>query len=1227
MSIKNSLTIRWLSRLLKYVLYFILTITVLISIVLVFLPAIVSTDWSHQFIQDKLSDALNRSLIIQQLNWSWSDGIIINNVMIPDLPEFSGKALLFLKHVTLKPDINKLLHRKVRLEIVVAELDVNIIKNANGKLNIETLGKKKEKPTAPAEKEKKETHKKDEKAVTLPSIIKDVSTDVRLTGINLNYDDQVKKETYQINNLELLLDAPSLKSAPVKLTIGTDIHINQTAIPRSTISAVATNLFNNDDSFNINGLSAQINADLSGIDATAAMDMDASEIEAGIDIDLASLMDAAGPMIPGIPDPTDISGSVKVTAATGIGTDDPLAFDASFSGSNLSVSGKLIGGKSVGPGSFSVHLNGVGDLQAEKLNLKTADIVILENSRIHLSATIDQLKSDDRKIHLAVSPLYLDVDEITSFAAPFIPPAINIDSPAGNNGYISLTGLQINGQLPTGAADIKLKGLKSHLPEIAVKDHIDDNPVLSISESRIHLKNLNAHLSDLFPESAAFTLSLAVDKLISGKREQAISMSGVRLEQFNANVGQLAKTDASKFGISGNFSLDNRLHIQQIKLPGLIRINDITQSLKFHADLQKDSAINASLEYLDVFCNRVDLLNEDIGPINTSAEIHLAVEDVFLKNPDPLTVDICNLVTRVTLADALNIAIAADVVDSADTSFTADIKIESDLEALTGIMPDRLRRGISGAGNLSINLNAAGRRPEQKETEALSKMEFTGNLSFLDHLKMQIDIDNGGMEIPRHDNDSITIASLTANPLVQYSLNGKTGKGELTGVISTGALTGLPGINPGSPLSGRFSVFVGHKFLSSIDLNQSLAIAPAGVEETIDISIDGMEKIVSRKPLPELPELLLELGADISVGLKIPESQLISELGIPGMSETNFSGMAEAGFFFQLIPAQSINGGVSLTARDMNIAMPETVSAENIDANIDFTKSYLIRSSERQAAIVPTSGLSMDVLDSDSTTAMVSQNTDIHRHIRRLHERMNPNPTLSFRTAHVMAAPFPLIIDESMIMLNLTKGLPNLDYFQFNLLGGTVNGSVALVDEKTNKKQPFKISTALTFSGINTAQIFPQAFSKENYSKADISGALYADVPVTDRIQDILENSAVTIEFTRIGSRALERLLYALDPYESNEAIVTQRQLLKNGSPENVRAEIRDGSLTLGGKVSVKGFDIDLPTIRRLNIAQIPGMERFEKPLAGLTPIIELLHKISAERIVINKETNTMVFE
>jgi hypothetical protein len=348
------------------------------------------------------------------------------------------------------------------------DLDLKKNKNSDGILNIQTLGKKDKPPalikgTDKKDKpEEKPKQKKDKKPLVLPI---EVSAQIRLNGINLLYDDQGKKQKFSIRDFDINLSAPSVKTAPVKLSIGADVYINDQAIPRSTVNASVKNLFDTKGALNIDGIIAGLDANLPGILADVTADMKSSEIKSKIQVDLATVMEVAIPLIPKFPAPTEIKGNIVLTATSGTRPDAPLAFDATLSGSGLTVSGKVISGKSMGPGSFSVQLNGVVDLQEEKLDLKTAEMRILENSHIHAAALLEQFKQDVKEIHLAVSPLYLDLNEIIAFAGPLIPSTVEFDN-QGEQAKISLNKLHFDGQLPTGKASVLLDQLEFNLPKI-----------------------------------------------------------------------------------------------------------------------------------------------------------------------------------------------------------------------------------------------------------------------------------------------------------------------------------------------------------------------------------------------------------------------------------------------------------------------------------------------------------------------------------------------------------------------------------------------------------------------------------------------------------------------------------------------------------------------------------------------------------------------------------------
>ena len=117
------------------------------------------------------------------------------------------------------------------------------------------------------------------------------------------------------------------------------------------------------------------------------------------------------------------------------------------------------------------------------------------------------------------------------------------------------------------------------------------------------------------------------------------------------------------------------------------------------------------------------------------------------------------------------------------------------------------------------------------------------------------------------------------------------------------------------------------------------------------------------------------------------------------------------------------------------------------------------------------------------------------------------------------------------------------------------------------------------------------------------------------------------LKLSRIGSRSLERLLYALDPAESNEAIVSQRRLLRVGSPRWIYLRIKDGNLSLDGEVDVQGVPVKIPSLRRLNVANIAGLDKYAEYLIDLEPVIKVLKFCSANAVKIGEDGQDLKFK
>ncbi len=122
-----------------------------------------------------------------------------------------------------------------------------------------------------------------------------------------------------------------------------------------------------------------------------------------------------------------------------------------------------------------------------------------------------------------------------------------------------------------------------------------------------------------------------------------------------------------------------------------------------------------------------------------------------------------------------------------------------------------------------------------------------------------------------------------------------------------------------------------------------------------------------------------------------------------------------------------------------------------------------------------------------------------------------------------------------------------------------------------------------------------------------VGGQMSMSFPLSTRLRPQLEQLQLELQFSHIGSRALGRMLYLMDPYENNQTIVSQRRILRKGTPRWIEIQVKDGILSLDGEVNIKGINLKIPHLERLNIANIVARDQFEKNMAFIKPIIDIL--------------------
>jgi hypothetical protein len=262
--------------------------------------------------------------------------------------------------------------------------------------------------------------------------------------------------------------------------------------------------------------------------------------------------------------------------------------------------------------------------------------------------------------------------------------------------------------------------------------------------------------------------------------------------------------------------------------------------------------------------------------------------------------------------------------------------------------------------------------------------------------------------------------------------------------------------------------------------------------------------------------------------------------------------------------------------------------------------------------------LSEDVLSPPREVKPLTEarNSMVRRLMSDLKGRLAPRPTLSFDLATIQAGPVPLELSNHELAFRLVRDLPTVDYFQMDLLEGTVNGSLSI----SHKEGGFVLEGNCALSGLNANRLLPHIIRGVPDEDAELSGKISLWLPLSPDPEKVLQGLRSSVDITHIGSGVLERILYALDPYESNETIVQQRKLLRIGTPRWISMKIQYGNLSLSGEVEAKGVRLSLPRIERFNISNLPIHKRIEKSLSVLGLIVNVLRKMSADGIYISPE-------
>ncbi len=1229
-------------------------------------------------LETRVSEAVNVPVHVGSLKFRWSSGLLIEDISIDDDPVFSQKPVLKMEKTGLVIYYKELFSRRIHADFFLDSMNINLIKDQSGQTNIEKLVSKTKSPVTKEALPEVATQKRKEQAAPQPKrqdfkqkakqkddqntfsfvFPFDVKTRVHLDDISVAFEDRMAKKHVMLKNLLMHLDISSIINDPVILKILSELKVDGNDLTSPYIKVQMNNLVDSHNALDLANTHVDITGALPGIKLSIEGKLSKDGINGDIGVDLFQVAKELQPFMPPDLIGTNISGDIRLSIKA---SGDPLGktnFDTVLDAKQISIAGKIIDNKKVGPVDFSVLNKGQFDAEANSMaDSKTGSLIIHEGSLGFIAKSsllwkgkLDGLSSDSIEANLEIGPGVFDIQELLGLAEPFIPPEISLSLYADDSSNaIELKKAHFSGNLSSGKGDLTLEGLSIKSQQLDVKIEptskgsneiisdetiADDVPSNEIQSNEIRLKNFNFHidsiklaLADFFPENLSLKAGTSVQE-VTLKGDSDLFLKKINIPLVTIRADAIKKTDNSLFGLTAHLMMDQSLEIDKVELPSTVTIKNVKQSLKTGFDLPAGNSAKIYLKELKLASPKVLLhdlsLTKSGQPLDLGIELKSSINSVSFTGLSSPMFDISGAKALIDIGDFIMADVEADAKNQGTGSFNTKagivIELAPLLEKFKGFMPEDIALGLTGRANAGLQM--AGRIPKEKEIEKLKNASsiIKDDLSFIDFLDCYLTMEKISAKADIKEDKYLQINRIQADPLLKYTYDQKTGKGKLTGDIKLTEITeqGLLGLK--KPVGMNLYFSGSHDFINSLLFSQALEITPLNIKEDLKISVFGLNRLLKKDVKDPLSLALKTMGGSVKGMISIPESSSLNT----AFDDIDIKAKVNTSVDVELVPMQvlKVRARADIPFADINVS--EIIDIENLQTDIDLEKNYRIiaygqnrpnadeeENTPLSVMVMTQKGLPATGFNRLPESGALKKDRSTEKFFARTQKRFKTRHSVSFESAHMSTGALPLEIDNSSIDFSLNKGLPNVEYFQVDMLGGTVSGSVFML----KGRQGYSIDADLKFSGIDSGKLMPDSNFNPDDMDAEISGQMTMDIPLSTDLGFLMENMEFDIEFTHIGPRTLERALYAIDPSESNETIVMQRKLLRIGSPKWIKTAVKDGNLSLYGEVKVAGALIPLPRLERVNIAGVPGLEKIGDNIADLKSVVDTLDLLSAEDI------------
>ncbi len=1219
-----------------------------LCLAIVLLPPVVSMQWSAALVENRVSQRLGRDVTIQELDFSWGDGLAVKGLHLPESDRFGGGSLLSVETLSLEIAWSALFRKALAVDARIRGVKGQLIVPAEGRNNWAHLlaGKPRSAGSKPDQ-----TSPENAIPFALPL---DLQGRLSIEPVEFRIVNRATDQHLQVNHARIEARFPSFPEKPVRVRFSSRQTLNREPLPRLDASIELSRLFDEKQRFDPektvmvldagfpgahvslkgglgeNGVKGKIHGDLGKIRAAIAPVLKGTIPETAGKVDLkvrarlenlsavhlhADLIGSGIVIKGGDRDLPGISGDLETQVTVSGDPEKTLDYDVSLMLHQGRLENGLLKPRISPLIDLSISQKGTVDMAADRLDIGKGSLVFRKNSRFFWHGTVAGLRSARPVASLEAGPVRLAGGDILDLAAPYLPAGVTVTADPADDAppLLHIGKLTIEGSPAGGSLDIGIADAEGVLPSVEA-DRASGK--FSGRQIRFDIFSGRARSVNAFPAQFDLETRLRARRLFFSVPDQhEIDCRRLSLP-VEISAQRLSRRPDSVAGVFGEIAVGSSLALEECRVNGAHSVSSFRGDLALNLLLDRGNMRISTVDFTAA-APEITVKRDQGDPVRTGGRISARVEKADLLSFDPVSVDLAGVSAGLKAGEWLEVKCRADAEDMGRKSFRTDGEVSVDLGAIPPFLKAFIGPDHRLAGLARVAWEAAGRVPDREEfleaaNRTLSFKERLDQVSWLDHIRVRTGLDNVAADVSLNGSDRLRFSGLTLAEPLHLEINQGFGHASASTRLRIGKIEEIPSVvKLSSPIAAELSFTCSQQRFENLSLQTHLDLSPVDIRQDLDVTLENLEKVIPLvleggvTPAAVLEHLQADINARMQAGFH-PGRQSV----FPGAPA---EGKAETGVRLRLFGGKHLTISSFARAEAFSSSPVKEIRVTKANGEVTFEKTYLLGGSS------PGAPGDADLLSEKVMERSPSSGNGLQIGRPGLATpagELRSGPWANFRMAalHTDTPPFPVALSNLKLLLGQFDSVPGIEQFQAELWGGTVIGSFQIKRGDAG----FTAVLRTAFSGLNPDYILaPDKTDRPpREEKNEVTGDMMLYFPLADDPDALLQNLDLRMAVSRIGSRTLQTFLLALDPYESNEAIVRQRQLLDHGSPKWIRLEISDGSLSLRGEVRVKGMDIRLPAIERFNAAELPVKTPLSELLTGLRPVRELLQKIAAHRIV-----------